>query len=206
MVACWSARERRVLDRGDGWGRRYHVPLHRRLPDQNAVQATPGGMEDAYLAMVDTTLTGDASLLFSTFLGGAGVESGSDIATDSTGTISVALNFSSWTESVAPLAEFSTFSNVHLVQLDSTGQSIETAVPLPGAYRLAVDANDRLLVAGSTTASFPQLGPLPASPTGGAEVFLARFESVPLTGTTLSVNATTSFRRRDDRVLLTSSR
>ena len=159
------------------------------FPIKNAVQGSPGGGEDAYLAKIDTTTTGDPSLVFSTFLGGPNTESGSDIATDSTGTISVALNFSSWTDTVAPLAEFAAFSDVSLVQLDPTGQTIQTAVPLPGAYRLAVDASDRLLVAGAATAAFPQLGPLPASPAGGAEVFLARFESLPLTGATLSVDA-----------------
>ena len=159
------------------------------FPIKNAVQSTPGGMEDAYLAKIDTTTTSDASLVFSTFLGGTGTESGSDVATDSSGTISVALHFSDWTDTVAPLLEFSAFSDVRLVQLDSTGQSIETAVPLPAAYRLSVDANDRLLVTGAATAAFPEVGPLPASLAGGSEVFLARFASLPLTGATLSVDA-----------------
>jgi hypothetical protein len=169
------------------------APYAAGFPVKNAVQATPGGMEDAYLVKIDTTTTGSASLVFSTFLGGPSGDRGADVVTDSAGAISLALNLSNWTDSVTPLAEFAAFTNVRLVQLDSSGQTIETAVPLPGAFRVAIDANDRVLVAGSTTATFPQVGPLPPSPTGGLEVFLARFASLPLTGATLSVDSTTRF-------------
>ena len=168
------------------------VPYSAGFPIKNAVQSSPGGMEDAYVAKIDTSTTGTASLLFSTFLGGTATESGSAVITDSAGTISVALNFSSWTDTVAPLAEFAGFTDVRLVQLDSTAQSIETAVPLPAAFRLAVDANDRLLVVGEAMTSFPEVLPLPPSPAGGTNVFLARFESLPLSGATLAVDATHS--------------
>jgi hypothetical protein len=160
------------------------------FPIKNALQPTPGGMEDAYVAKIDTTTTGDASLVFSTFLGGAGTDSGSDIVTDSTGRISVALQYSSWTNKVAPLAEFP-FASVRLAQLDATGQTLMTATPLPDIYRVAVDAQDRLLVAGNPLGTFAQVGALPASPAGGREIFLARLSSLPLTGATLSVDATT---------------
>lgn len=162
------------------------APYAAGFPIKNAVQPTPGGGEDGYLVKIDTTTTGSASLLLSTFLGGSGNDSGFDVVTDSAGAIHLASGFGG---TVAPLAEFSGFANVSLVQLDATGQIVESAVPLPDAYRVAIDANDRVLVAGSTMASFPEVAPLTPSPVGGFEIFLARFESLALTGTTLDVDA-----------------
>ena len=158
------------------------------FPIKNAVQPAPGGNEDGYLVKIDTTTTGDPSLVVSTFLGGSGADSAHHVVSDSTGAIHLASGFGSV---VAELPEFSAFTNVRLVQLDPTGQSVESAIPLPDAFRVAVDANDRVLVAGNTTASFAQVGPLPPSPVGGFEIFLARLESLSLSGSTLSVDSTT---------------
>jgi len=49
---------------------------------KNAFQLTPGGGGDAFVAKVDTTKSGLASLLYSSYLGGAGADYGWGIATD----------------------------------------------------------------------------------------------------------------------------
>ena len=46
------------------------------FPVRNAFQPTHGGSVDAFITQVDTTKSGDASLLFSSYLGGAGYDAG----------------------------------------------------------------------------------------------------------------------------------
>jgi Beta-propeller repeat/S-layer homology domain len=53
------------------------------FPLRNAYQATNGGGTDAFLARLNTTLSGDPSLIYSTYLGGSG-EDGAGGWTDST--------------------------------------------------------------------------------------------------------------------------
>ncbi|MEM7412840.1 MAG: SBBP repeat-containing protein [Myxococcota bacterium] len=155
------------------------------FPVKNALNPTPSLNEDAYLAKIDTTTTGNASLVFSTFLGEG---TGHHVVTDSAGNIALA---SDYPADVAPLAEFAGGAGSFL-QLDPTGQTVRTATPVPGAFRVAVDAQDRVYVAGSTSATFPEVNPVAGSPAGGSEVFLGRFEALPLTGATLVVEATAS--------------
>jgi uncharacterized protein (TIGR03437 family) len=60
------------------------------LPIKNAAQqAFGGGNMDAFVAKFDPTLRGDASLVFSTFLGGSGIDSALRAATDSSDNIYV---------------------------------------------------------------------------------------------------------------------
>ncbi|MFZ0736802.1 MAG: SBBP repeat-containing protein, partial [Candidatus Acidiferrales bacterium] len=50
-----------------------------------ALQATSGGAGDAFLTKVNTTLVGTPSLVYSTYLGGAGLDQGNGVAVDSSG-------------------------------------------------------------------------------------------------------------------------
>jgi uncharacterized repeat protein (TIGR01451 family) len=52
------------------------------LPTTNGFQLTAGGNGDAFVAKVDTTKTGSASLLYSTYVGGSGADHGRGITTD----------------------------------------------------------------------------------------------------------------------------
>jgi hypothetical protein len=55
------------------------------LPLSHAVQAANGGAGDAFVAKVNTGLSGAASLLFSSYLGGSGLDQGNGVAVDATG-------------------------------------------------------------------------------------------------------------------------
>lgn len=55
------------------------------FPTKNAFQATKGGSDDAFVAKLNTRLTGAASLVYSSFLGGSSSDVGRAIAIDSTG-------------------------------------------------------------------------------------------------------------------------
>jgi len=56
------------------------------LPHQHwSVQPAFGGNSDAFIAKLDTTKSGTASLLFSTYLVGSGEDEGSAIALDAGG-------------------------------------------------------------------------------------------------------------------------
>ena len=55
------------------------------FPTKNAFDATFNGVRDAFVAKFDTSLTGNASLLFSTYLGGSDYEYANDVAVDTQG-------------------------------------------------------------------------------------------------------------------------
>ena len=55
-----------------------------------ALQSTYAGAGDAFLTKVNTTATGSASLLFSTYLGGTGLDQGNGVAVDGSGNAYVA--------------------------------------------------------------------------------------------------------------------
>ncbi|MDP9338431.1 MAG: SBBP repeat-containing protein, partial [Acidobacteriota bacterium] len=55
------------------------------FPVVGALQAANGGAGDAFVSKVDTDLAGPASLVFSTYLGGIGLDQGNGIAVDSVG-------------------------------------------------------------------------------------------------------------------------
>ena len=62
---------------------------HVAFPTKNAYDATFNGVRDAFVARFDTSLTGNASLLFSTYLGGTDYEYANDVAVDPQGAIHV---------------------------------------------------------------------------------------------------------------------
>jgi hypothetical protein len=56
------------------------------FPVRNAVQTSyVGGAQDAFVTCLDTNLSGDASLIYSTYLGGSGSEGANGVAVDSLG-------------------------------------------------------------------------------------------------------------------------
>ncbi|MFZ0635054.1 MAG: SBBP repeat-containing protein [Candidatus Acidiferrales bacterium] len=60
------------------------------FPTANPLQPTSGGAGDAFLTEVNTNGSGPSSLLYSTFLGGAGLDQGNAVAVDSSGNAYVA--------------------------------------------------------------------------------------------------------------------
>ncbi len=160
-----------------------------------AFQADAAGGTDGYAAKIDTSMAGAASRLFVTYLGGTASDVADGVAMDSTGRVWVGTSSSSADfPLVGPLPHFpapaaATSAGV-ASQLAADGQGLATSTPVASAYRLAVDATDRLHVAGSTAASFALFDGLPPSPLGGSEIFLARLEPVPDRGLALVVSDT----------------
>ncbi|HWQ32611.1 MAG TPA: SBBP repeat-containing protein [Blastocatellia bacterium] len=71
----------------DGQSKAYvtGVTASANFPLATAINSALGGSSDAFVARVDTTLTGSGSLTFSTYLGGSASDQGNGIAIDSSG-------------------------------------------------------------------------------------------------------------------------
>ena len=166
------------------------------FPIQNAYQPQNGGVEDAYVAAIDTGQSGASSLLWSTFLGGSGPEAGRGIDVDSAGRVFIGLGADlADFDSLYPLPDFRFASGIEpraaVVGLSADGQSLLLSTPIQAAQRLAVDPQDRVLVAGNSgTDLFPLVTPLEGSAIGLREIFLARLDPIPDRGlgTSLSVS------------------
>jgi len=151
------------------------------FPTKNPFQANNAGAEDAYALKVDTTLTGSASLIWSTFLGTTGSDGGNGIAFDSSGGAVIGLDIgASGFGLVAPLPMYDPPPGDRsvLVQLSSDGQTMTLATPITAAGRVAIDATNRIILAGATNKTdFALEASLPPSPLGGADLFLARLDA-----------------------------
>lgn len=84
------------------------------FPTVNPLQAIYGGAGDAFLAKVNTNGSGPASLVYSTFLGGTGLDQGNGVAVDRGGSVFVAGGTTSTSLGTAGVVQ----PNCHL---DSTG-------------------------------------------------------------------------------------
>jgi hypothetical protein len=60
------------------------------FPNTNAFQPVSSGRQDAFIAMYDPSLSGTATLLYSTYLGGSGWDIGRGIALEADGTVWIA--------------------------------------------------------------------------------------------------------------------
>ncbi|MFA6034659.1 MAG: hypothetical protein WC889_17300 [Myxococcota bacterium] len=146
----------------------------------NAVQPAFGGEIDAFLAIIDPTKTGSASLLYSSFIGGSGNEKGHGITANSGGS---AVTVVGYTDS----ADFPTTSNGYrstpatsgfqsngfVAQFSSSAPGSTSATyakayatylggilgkPRDDAYGVTQDKNGLILITGRTqSADFPML-------------------------------------------------
>lgn len=131
------------------------------FPIKNALDATLGGY-DAFVTKIDATLSGDASLVYSTYLGGLAQEYGNDIAVDALGQVYVAgmtqSNDFPLTQCTFPNAPY---MDGFITVLDSNGSSLVYSTYLGGngydfINAIAVDANGTAFVTGHTDATnFP---------------------------------------------------
>jgi len=152
------------------------------FPTRNPLQATfGGGGSDAFVAKYDTTLSGSASLVYATYLGGsgsdsneagfAGVESHAYIAIDSSGNAYVAgptrsSNFP--TTAGAFQTTFAATANLFVTKINPAGSALVYSTYLGGSgydipTSLALDSSGNAYVTGlAASSSFPltsQLGP-----------------------------------------------
>jgi hypothetical protein len=150
------------------------------FPMVNAVQAIPGGAADAFV----TKLAADgASIVFSTFLGGSGDESGNAIAVGPGGIVAVAGSTAS--SNFPVLNAFqpakAAGTDAFVVVYGATGTSIAWATCLGGAgddsaNAVAADVGGNIYVAGTTESSnFPMLNALQPTLRGAQDAFVVKF-------------------------------
>jgi hypothetical protein len=151
------------------------------FPVFNAADNSLGGARDAFVTKL---IAPGATLVYSTFLGGSGVEDGLSVAVDSAGDAYVA------TDSFS--ADFPTTPGVFQTTLKGTDDATVTKYNPSGGVvystflggsghegdeRLAVDRHRRVLLAGSTDSNdFPVVGALQTKPAGGTDAFVARLD------------------------------
>lgn len=152
------------------------------FPIVNPFQATNGGGGDAFVAVVNPNGTG---LIYSTFLGGSGLDAGNSIVVDAAGNVYVAgetasANFPGTANGFQPTNAGS--SDAFVAQLDPTGRLLLYATYLGGSgldrgTGVAITAAGKLWVTGETSsANFPTLNAFQASLGGGKDAFVAEID------------------------------
>jgi hypothetical protein len=135
------------------------------FPTAGPVQAAPGGVSDAFVAKLDGS---GGSLVYATYLGGEGDDSGvGGIAVDATGAAYVAGRTSSIRfPTVNPIQTyFGLGDDAFVAKLDPSGAALAYSTYLGGEYEdvavaIAVDAAGAAYVAGHTkSATFPPARP-----------------------------------------------
>lgn len=143
------------------------------FPKKNntGIQNNPGGFEDAYVAKFNTTLTGAASILYASWLGGNADDHALAVALDATGNVHITGEVVQWDETVAVTwprrgTPFQSIfqggvSDAFVTKINPGGTAVLYSGFLGGAgvdtaHTITVDAAGNVLVAGSTTSTnFP---------------------------------------------------
>jgi hypothetical protein len=152
----------------------------------NAFQMSIAGNYDGFVAKFDPALTGVATLVYSTYLGGEDFDSGSGIVVDSANnayvvgqtwslTFPVQGNAFQWTLNGA--------SDAFIAKLNPTGSSLSYASYLGGsdvdvATAAALDTLGNLYLTGYTySTDFPVVAPMTGRIAGASDVFIAKISS-----------------------------
>ncbi len=156
----------------------------------DAFQRFPNGQLEAFVTKLDPTRAGPASLIYSTFLGGLGLDRGTSIAVDSAGNAHV----TGRTESPDfptrnPLQpNYGGSADAFVTKLNATGTDLIYSTFLGGSgldvgAGIAVDSAGNAYLAGETTSgNFPTRNAFQATPGGGSDSFVAQLDP---TGTAL---------------------
>lgn len=152
-----------------------------RFPTLNAFQGTLHGSSDAFVAKLNAAGNG---LIFSTFLGGSGQESGNGVALDTAGNIYV--TGSTGSGDFPKLNPYQSTNhgtqNAFLVKLSPTG-SLIYGTYLGGSLTdsgngVAVDSLGNAYITGGTTSlNFPVVGGVQTHNAGGQDAFVAKFNA-----------------------------
>jgi hypothetical protein len=165
----------------DSSGNAYVTGLTQSLnfPTKNPIQATFGGRGDAFVAKLDST---GSVLVYSTYLGGSGGDSGNGIAVDASGNAYVtgrtgSINFPTKNPLQPALAGG---DDAFVAKLDPAGSTLVYSTYLGGsladeARGIAVDAAGNAYVTGDTSsADFPTKSPFQVALGGTTDAFLAK--------------------------------
>ncbi|MBM3175863.1 MAG: hypothetical protein FJZ93_09130, partial [Chloroflexi bacterium] len=159
------------------------------FPLRNAYQGTlgDGNWGDAFVTKIDTTKTGNDSLIYSTYLGGNDQDFGLDIAVDTNGCAYVTGYTSSTNFPTTPNA----FQSVHrgtydafVAKLSASGSALEYSTYLGGngrdeAHGIAIDSTGNAYVSGVTSSTnFPTTPNAFQSAHGGtSDAFVAKLSA-----------------------------
>ena len=166
------------------------------FPSRNAFDATfGGGASDAIVAKIDPAISGSASLIYSTYLGGAGDETAQSIAVDSLGRAHVTgrTSGSMPTTADALQATYAGGTNdAFYATLGSLGNSLVYSTYLGGSgddagYAVARDGAENIFITGFTaSANLQQItgGGYDTTQNGGYDAFVVKFTNQTLTVTT----------------------
>jgi hypothetical protein len=152
------------------------------FPTLNQYQTDQGG-QDAFITRIDTTQTGAASFVYSTYLGGSADDSGKGITIDESGRIYITGNTNS--NNFPTLNQYQTDQggwDAFVTKIDTTqtgAASLTYSTYLGGSARdlansIAIDASDCAYITGHTTSTnFPTLNPYQGDQ-GGQDVFITK--------------------------------
>ena len=158
------------------------------FPAKNPIQASSGGGSDAFVAKLDST---GSVLVYSTYFGGSGDDSGNGIAADLSGNAYVAGKTGSINYPTKnPLQPASGGGDdAFVAKLDPAGSTLVYSTYLGGsltdeARGIAVDEAGNAYVTGDTaSANFPTKNPFQVALGGTTDAFLAKLDP---TGSTLA--------------------
>ena len=152
------------------------------FPMMNPFQATYGGSTDAFITKLNAA---GSALVYSTYLGGSGVDVGFGIAVDASG--------NAYATGYTGSANFPTVNAIQatygggydafLTKLDGVGNAAFYSTYLGGSgldqgYGIAVDSAGNAYVTGYTTsANFPTMNPFQATAGGGGDAFVTKLNA-----------------------------
>ncbi len=159
------------------------------FPLRNPYQSTPGTDNfNVFVTKIDTSKKGTASLIYSTYLGGANPDNGMDIAVDNKG--NVFITGETWSEDFPTKNAYQAYkgdSDAFVVQLDTTRSGASSLIystylggtDADSALGIAVDSKGNSYVTGWTySLDFPTLNPYQSVLVEGAtDGFVARLDT-----------------------------
>jgi len=154
------------------------------FPTLNPYQVTNQGGRDAFVTKLNSS---GNSLVYSTYIGGSGVESGFGIAVDASG-MAYITGYTSSTDfpTLNPYqGTYQGFSDAFVTKLSSSGNSLVYSTYLGGSVHsengrgIAVDASGMAYITGFTESTdFPTLNPYQGTyQGGGADAFVTKLSS-----------------------------
>jgi hypothetical protein len=151
------------------------------FPTKNAFQPESGGGKDGWVAKFNPTLSGDASLVYSTYIGGGGTDQSNGVAVDSSNqAVVVGLTGSFDFPLQNAFRSTNQINEAFVSVIGSTGASLVNSSFLGGADQdrannVAVDAAGSIYVTGSTLSNdFPLALPFQGTRRGVRDAYVTK--------------------------------
>jgi hypothetical protein len=158
------------------------------FPTKDALQPVIGGAVDAFVAKLN--VSGD-ELVYATYVGGTGNDSGNGIAVDSNDIVHVTgTTTSSNFPTINPVQPaYGGSFDAFVAELSATGDTVNYATYLGGpgtefGHDIAVDSGGLVYVTGTASRDFPIKNPIQSYGGGSRDVFIAKFNEAALVSAT----------------------